>query len=44
MPWKENPVMAERMKFVVRSLDGEKMSDFGREYVISRKPVRSSEN
>jgi putative transposase len=37
MPWKENSVMDERMKFVVRLLDGEKMSDLCREYGISRK-------
>lgn len=37
MPWKRNSVMDERMKFVVRLLDGEKMSDLCREYGISRK-------
>ena len=37
MPWKEHSVMDERMKFVVRLLDGEKMSALCREYGISRK-------
>lgn len=37
MPWKEYSVMDERMKFVVRLLDGEKMSELCREYGISRK-------
>ncbi len=37
MPWKEYSVMDERMKFVVRLLDGEKMSALCREYGISRK-------
>lgn len=37
MPWKEHSVMDERMKFVVRLLDGETMSELCREYGISRK-------
>jgi len=37
MPWKEYSVMDERMKFVVRLLDGEAMSALCREYGISRK-------
>lgn len=37
MPWKEQSVMDERMKFVARLLDGEKMTDLCREFDISRK-------
>ena len=37
MPWREYSVMDERMKFVVRLLDGEAMSALCREYGISRK-------
>lgn len=37
MPWKECSKMDERMRFVVRFLDGERMSDLCREFGISRK-------
>ena len=37
MPWKESVVMDERMKFVGRLLEGEKMSELCREFCISRK-------
>lgn len=37
MPWKEYGVMEERMKFVGRLLDGEKMTDLCLEFGISRK-------
>lgn len=37
MPWKESLVMDERMKFVARLLDGEKMSALCREFGVSRK-------
>jgi len=37
MPWKECSVMEERMRFVVRLLDGEPMSGLCREFGISRK-------
>jgi transposase InsO family protein len=37
MPWKEYSVMEERMRFVVRLLDGEPMSEMCREFGISRK-------
>jgi transposase InsO family protein len=37
MPWKECSVMEERMRFVVRLLDGEPMSEMCREFGISRK-------
>jgi transposase InsO family protein len=37
MPWKECSVMEERMRFVVRVLDGEPMSEMCREFGISRK-------
>ncbi|MEO0799072.1 MAG: IS481 family transposase [Pseudomonadota bacterium] len=37
MPWKESSVMAERVRFVARLLDGEAMSDVCREFGISRK-------
>ena len=37
MPWKECSVMAERLRFVARLLDGERMSDVCRQFGISRK-------
>ena len=37
MPWKECSVMEERMRFVVRVLDGEPMTSLCREFGISRK-------
>lgn len=37
MPWKESSVMDERMRFVLRLEDGDRMSDLCREYGISRK-------
>ena len=37
MPWKECSLMEERMRFVVRRLDGEPMTDLCREFGISRK-------
>jgi putative transposase len=37
MPWKESSVVEERMKFVTRLLDGEKMSDLCLEFGIARK-------
>ena len=37
MPWKENKPMDERIKFVGRLLDGEKMAPLCREFGISRK-------
>jgi transposase len=37
LPWKECSVMEERMRFVVRLLDGEPMSEMCREFGISRK-------
>ncbi|WP_181165455.1 MULTISPECIES: helix-turn-helix domain-containing protein [unclassified Mesorhizobium] len=37
MPWKECNVMEERLKFVARLLDGEKMAVLCREFDISRK-------
>ena len=36
MPWKECKLMDERLKFVARCLDGEKMSALCREFGISR--------
>lgn len=36
MPWKECNVMDERMKFIVRKLEGEKMSELCNEFGISR--------
>jgi putative transposase len=36
MPWKECNAMDERLKFVARLLDGEKMSALCREFAISR--------
>jgi transposase InsO family protein len=37
MPWKASSVMEERMRFVVRLLDGEAMTDVCRDFGISRK-------
>jgi len=37
MPWKENSVMDERLRFVARLLEGEQMSHLCREFGISRK-------
>src|SRR5271165_1097202 len=37
MPWKECSVVEERMRFVVRHLEGEEMSSLCREFGISRK-------
>ena len=37
MPWKECSVMEERLRFVARLLDGERMSDVCRQFGISRK-------
>jgi transposase InsO family protein len=37
MPWKECSVMDERLRFVVKLLDGESMSELCREFGISRK-------
>jgi len=37
MPWSESNLMDERLKFVARLLDGEKMAKLCREFGISRK-------
>ena len=37
MPWKECNVVEERMRFIGRLLDGEKMAPLCREFGISRK-------
>ncbi|WP_425350312.1 helix-turn-helix domain-containing protein [Phyllobacterium phragmitis] len=37
MPWKECSLMDERLKFIARLLDGEKMAAVCREFNISRK-------
>src|SRR3989442_2763189 len=37
MPWKECSVMDERVRFVARLLEGEKMTALCREFAISRK-------
>lgn len=37
MPWKESVIMNERMKFIGRLLEGEKMVELCREFGISRK-------
>jgi len=37
MPWRESNLMDERLKFVARLLDGEKMALVCREFRISRK-------
>jgi transposase len=37
MPWTETSVMEDRLRFVVRLLEGEPMSDVCREFGISRK-------
>ena len=36
MPWKESSVMNERMNFVMRALDGEKITQLCKEFGISR--------
>jgi putative transposase len=37
MSWKESNIMDQRLKFVARLLDGEKMSPLCKEFGISRK-------
>ena len=37
MPWKASSVMEERLRFVVRLLDGEAMTDVCRDFGILRK-------
>jgi putative transposase len=37
MPWKEWHVMDERLRFVARLLEGEKMAPLCAEFAISRK-------
>ncbi len=37
MPWKVNDVMTERMRFILRHQDGERMTDLCKEFKISRK-------
>ena len=37
MPWKECKKMEERLRFVARLLDGEKMAPLCREFGIARK-------
>ncbi len=37
MPWKEWNVVEERLRFIARYLDGEKMAPLCREFGISRK-------
>ena len=37
MPWKECHVVDERLRFIARRLDGEKMADLCAEFGISRK-------
>lgn len=37
MPWKESDAMSERMKLVMRLIEGESMSEVCREFEISRK-------
>ena len=37
MPWKESGLMNERLKFIGRLLQGEKMTELCREFGISRK-------
>ena len=37
MPWKERILMDERMKFIGRLLDGEKMAEPCRDFGLSRK-------
>jgi len=37
MPWKESSIMDERMRFIIRLKDGERMASLCREFGISRK-------
>jgi len=43
MPWNECSVMEERMRFILRRLDSEAMSDLCREFGISRKTAKTPE-
>jgi hypothetical protein len=38
VPWQECNLMDERLKFIARLLDGEKMAQLCREFGVSRKP------
>jgi len=42
MPWKECHVVDERLRFVARRLDGEKMAALCAEFGISRRPATRS--
>ncbi len=37
MPWKECNIVEERLRFIARRLDGEKMAGLCREFGIARK-------
>ena len=37
MPWKDRNTVEERLRFIARLLDGEKMAGLCREFGISRK-------
>jgi hypothetical protein len=37
MPWKECNIVEERLRFIARLLDGEKMAGLCREFGIARK-------
>jgi transposase len=37
MPWKECSAVEERLRFIARRLEGERMTDLCREFGISRK-------
>jgi len=37
MPWKECIIVEERLRFIARVLDGEKMAGLSREFGIARK-------
>jgi hypothetical protein len=39
MGWKECPLMDEKLKFIARLLEGEKMAPLCREFGISRKDL-----
>ena len=44
MPWKECHVMDERLRFVARLLEGEKMAPLCAEFGISRKDFGARQN
>ena len=44
MPWKECSVVEVRLRFVTRLLDGEAMTELGREFGMSRRNLARASN